>query len=88
MSYSTRTRRSAAAAASAAISASSQPIDLPTISTTSRRRALAKKVSYAEIPVETDDLEGSSDEDVKAEDLIDVEDPQEDEDVIMKDAAG
>jgi hypothetical protein len=66
MSYSTRTRRSAASTAQATISRS---VPEATASSTPRRRALAKSVSYAEVPVGTDDLEASEhSSDVEAQD--------------------
>lgn len=93
MSYSTRTRRSAASTAQAAIRRS---IPEPTSSSTPRRRALAKSVSYAEVPVGTDDpepSEHSSDGEHRESDAIDVqavedEDAEGEDDVVMEDGNG
>jgi len=93
MSYSTRTRRTAAATAQAAIKRSTTQ-DVAS-SSTPRRRALAKSVSYAEIPAGIDDplaSDRSSDAGhVEAEGLdtpMEEEDAEEDEDVAAEDLNG
>lgn len=97
MSYSTRTRRSAASSAEAAIRRS---IPEPSASSTPRRRALAKSVSYAEVPIGTDDPEPSihsSDGEGQDTDPMnlqpadaeaDDEDAEGEDDVVMEDGNG
>lgn len=97
MSYSTRTRRSAASSAEAAIRRS---IPEPSASSTPRRRALAKSVSYAEVPIGTDDpelSEHSSDGEGQDTDPMnlqpadaeaDDEDAEGEDDVVMEDGNG
>jgi hypothetical protein len=97
MSYSTRTRRSAASSAEAAIRRS---IPEPSASSTPRRRALAKSVSYAEVPIGTDDpepSEHSSDGEGQDTDPMnlqpadaeaDDEDAEGEDDIVMEDGNG
>jgi hypothetical protein len=93
MSYSTRTRRTAAATAQAAIKRSTTQ-DVAS-SSTPRRRALAKSVSYAEIPAGIDDpmaSDRSSDAenvDVEAAGTpLEEDDAEEDEDAAVEDVNG
>lgn len=93
MSYSTRTRRTAAATAQAAIKRSTTQ-DVAS-SSTPRRRALAKSVSYAEIPAGIDDpmvSDKSSDAGHVEPEVLDMpveeDDAEEDEDVAAEDVNG
>jgi hypothetical protein len=91
-----RTRRTAASTAQAAIKRSTSTTTDIAFSSTARRRALTKNVSYAEVPAGVDDPEASDrSSDVEQEQTVPLETPlddegdaEDDEDVVMEDVNG